>query len=286
MRKTEERKKRLGAALVVLALVILGVSVVFGATTVASSPAAPTAEAKGLFIVNCPFSHRKQVDPIVNPGPPGTLSGHMHDFFGNRSVDSNSTYASANGAATTCALSGDRAGYWIPTLISPSGAMVTPRRVLIYYRNTPAQYGSTWSFPPDLRIIAGGVGVGPPYAGWSCEQNASGMQATPPSCGSGLMVLHVRFPSCWHGRSVDSPDHRSHMVYANGSSCPASHPFKVPEIFLHARFQPGASGPGYRLSDGTVSPHADFWNTWNQATLEHFVRFCLRAGVNCGQVTG
>ena len=30
--------------------------------------------AKGLFIVNCPFSHRKQVDPIVNPGPSGTPS--------------------------------------------------------------------------------------------------------------------------------------------------------------------------------------------------------------------
>jgi hypothetical protein len=76
------------------------------------------------------------------------------------------------------------------------------------------------------------------------------------------------------------------MAYATGSSCPSSHPVKVPEIFLHARFQPGASGPGYRLSDGTISPHADFWNTWVQASLVDLVNRCLRAGRDCGQVTG
>lgn len=112
------------------------------------------------------------------------------------------------------------------------------------------------------------------------------MQATPVSCGSGLMVLHVRFPNCWDGRNKDSADHRSHLRYASSSGCPSSHPVKVPEIFLHARFQPGASGPGYKLSDGTVSPHADFWNTWVQASLEQQISNCLRAGKNCGQVSG
>jgi len=284
--KKEEQKKKLRSALVLLVLATVGASVVFGATRVAATPAAPSAEAKGLFIVNCPFSHRKQVDPIVKPGPPGTLSGHMHDFMGNRSIDSNSTYASANGAATTCALSGDRAGYWTPSLVSPSGSFVAVRRALVYYRNTPAQYGTTTAFPPDFRMIAGGVGVGPPNAGWSCEQDAENMQATPVNCGSGLMVLHVRFPSCWDGRNTDSPDHRSHVKYASGSACPSSHPVKVPEIFLHVRFAPGASGPAYKLSDGTVSPHADFWNTWQQASLVQKINECLRVGKNCGQVSG
>ena len=141
MKKEERKRKRLRSALVLVVLATSGASVLFGATQVAATPAAPSAETKGVFIVNCPFSHRKQVDPIVTPGPPGTLSAHMHDFFGNRSIDSNSTFASASGAATTCGLSGDRAGYWTPTLISPNGSMMTPRRVLIYYRNVPRSTG-------------------------------------------------------------------------------------------------------------------------------------------------
>ena len=61
---------------------------------------------------------------------------------------------------------------------------------------------------------------------------------------------------------------------------------KVPEIFLHVRYPPGLSGSGYKLSDGTVSPHADFWNTWQQAKLVQLVNDCLHAGKDCGQVSG
>jgi len=44
---------------------------------------------------------------------------------------------------------------------------------------------------------------------------------------------------------------------------------------------PVSNGPQYELADHTLSPHADFWNTWNQAELERQVRDCLHAGVNC-----
>ena len=66
---------------------------------------------------------------------------------------------------------------------------------------------------------------------------------------------------------------------------PQTHPVKVPEIFLHVRY-PVPGGSGYKLSDGTVSPHADFWNTWQQASLEALVKKCLNAGVLCGTQTG
>jgi len=268
------------------ALLTIGVSVALAATS-ATYPPPSTEAAAGTFIVNCPFSHRKQVDPIVNPGPSGTPSGHMHDFLGNRSIDSNSTYASANLAATTCTLSGDRAGYWVPTLVAPNGSYVTPRRALVYYRNKPVKYGTTVAFPPDFRMIAGGVGTGPPNAGWSCEQDAKNLVAIPPSCGSALLVLHVKFPNCWNGVSTDSADHRSHVTYPTSSNaCPSTHPVKVPEIFLHVRFPPGVSGSGYKLSDGTQMPHADFWNTWQQPKLVQLVNDCLHAGINCGQVSG
>jgi uncharacterized protein DUF1996 len=289
-------KMKLRLALVPLLLVPVGVSVALAQPTSSRAPQAAkvklaaypppsTESSKGLFIVRCLFSHQRQVDPIVVPGPKGTLSGHLHDFFGNRSTDSDSTYTSMIGSQTTCGLLGDTAGYWSPSLVAPNGAIIKPRAMFAYYRNKPVKYGTTTSFPPDFRLIAGGVGTFP-NAGWSCEQDASNMVAQPLDCGSALMVLHVRFPNCWDGVRTDSADHRSHVTYAVNDKCSMSYPVKVPELFLHVRFPPGVSGPNYKLSDGTVSPHADFWNTWQQAKLEQLVQDCLRAGKLCGTVTG
>jgi hypothetical protein len=42
------------------------------------------------FVVKCDFSHREQVDPIVDFGK--ATSFHMHDFYGNTTTDENSTY--------------------------------------------------------------------------------------------------------------------------------------------------------------------------------------------------
>lgn len=279
-----KRRPRL-VALVVLAL---GITVVVVAQSVAALSAYPppsTESTKGVFVVKCTFSHRKQVDPIVRPGPAGTLSGHLHDFFGNRSTDSFSTYSSMVVAGTTCGLAGDTAGYWTPTLVAPDGTLVKPVRAFAYYRNKPVKYGTTMPFPKDFRLIAGGVGSYP-NAGWSCEQDAANMVPAPLYCGSLKMELHVRFPNCWDGVRSDSPDHRSHVTYAVDNKCPSTHPVKLPEIFLHVRYPTGASGTGYKLADGTVSPHADFWNTWQQAKHEQVVRDCLQAGRNCGELIG
>ena len=46
----------------------------------------PTEES---FVVKCEFSHRDQVDPIVDFGI--NPSHHLHDFFGNTTTDENST---------------------------------------------------------------------------------------------------------------------------------------------------------------------------------------------------
>lgn len=271
-----------------LALILLTVSVTLLSVTVLSltATAAPTETAKGVFIIRCKYSHTKQVDPIVAPGPSGTLSGHKHDFFGNNSTDSFSNYNSMIAASTTCGLSGDKAGYWAPSLVAANGSLVKPVGVLVYYRNNPVRYGTTTAFPANFRMIAGGVGTGPPIAGWSCDQQALSMIATPPSCGSLKMVAHVRFPSCWDGKNLDSPTHRTHVAYSVNGAYPSGYPVKVPEIFLHVRYPNGVSGSAYRLADGTQTPHMDFWNTWDQARLVSVVHDCLQAGRNCGELTG
>jgi len=46
----------------------------------------------------------------------------------------------------------------------------------------------------------------------------------------------IIFPTCWDGKNLDSPDHKSHMAYGQGSgangggACPSSHPVKVPQV--------------------------------------------------------
>lgn len=42
--------------------------------------------------------------------------------------------------------------------------------------------------------------------------------------------------SCWDGKNVDSPDHKSHVSYPQTGSfestgpCPASHPVRLPQL--------------------------------------------------------
>jgi hypothetical protein len=264
---------------------------------VATTPPPSTEEAFGRFRVECDFSHRAQVDPIVNPGPAGTPSAHMHDFFGNTSTGSDSTYSSMLAAGTTCPFSADTAGYWVPSLLDEHDQYIEPELMIVYYRNRPIEYGTTMVFPPDFRMIAGGEGTYP-HAYWTCDGQSDGALETrapsPPDCGDDRVKLQVFFPSCWDGTRIDSANHRDHVAYAfdedDGTStdigddvCPASHPVKIPQLHLRVIY-PARDGARYHLADHASIGHADFWNTWGQAALEQAVMGCLRAGKNCDQL--
>jgi hypothetical protein len=49
-------------------------------------------------------------------------------------------------------------------------------------------------------------------------------------CKAGIIVS-IRFPTCWDGKNLDSPDHQSHVAYPQGSACPSSHPVIIPQVF-------------------------------------------------------
>ncbi len=49
-------------------------------------------------------------------------------------------------------------------------------------------------------------------------------------CKAGIMVS-IRFPTCWDGKTLDSPDHQSHVAYPSGSACPSTHPVAIPQVF-------------------------------------------------------
>ena len=280
-------KTRLAAlAAVGSAIAAVTVTAALGGTT---APAKSTlARFAGVnFVSTCRFVHFLPDDPIVYPGQPG--KSHDHTFVGNASTDANSTLASLRAAGTTCRLEADRAAYWMPTLIV-DGQPVTPLGATIYYRrNTTAR---VHAFPPGFKLIAGDSKATAPQGRqitfWNCGVASSVPPSdAPPVCPSARgqeLRLHVNFPSCWDGTSLDSADHKSHVVYPTGGACPADHPVAVPAITLVYRY-PISGDHEFALSSGGVdSAHADFFNAWTQPVLTRLVNFCLNGLRHCGRV--
>jgi hypothetical protein len=269
------------------ALLSFVVALVTAPLTVA--PPAGAALAAGVFSVRCVLSHTATVDPIVAPGPPGTPSAHEHAFFGSRTTDSDSTAASMRASATSCALSGDTAGYWVPSLYR-DGVRIDAILIFAYYRGvkvTPVQ-----PFPDDLRVVAGGDTRTPPAPlrpqlslSWSCVDKGPYF-TQPPTCEKQKIKAHVHFPDCWNGGGTDAADHRSHLAYsAKGGTCPASHPINLPKLSMHVTYNT-RNGAGATLSSDGTQPggtqlHADFWNTWDLPALSFLVDRCLNAKIQC-----
>lgn len=115
-----------------------------------------------------------------------------------------------------------------------------------------------------------------------------GSATSAPTCKTNLTELVIRFPDCWNGVDLDSPDHKSHMAYSRRvagaalRTCPATHLRLMPMLQLILRY-PTAGGPSLQLSSGAINTaHADFMNGWDQPRLSALVRDCLVADMYCG----
>jgi hypothetical protein len=237
------------------------------------------------FIGNCAFSHRNTDDPIVFASTPG--ASHDHSFVGNRTTNAFSTTDSLLGGRTTCRRSAETAAYWMPTLYVDGNA-VTPIGATIYYRRKTVQ--RVTAPPSGFKMIAGDAKATSPQGRqitfWNCGVQAgvatsSAPMACPDTRGSGLR-LHVTFPACWNGVSLDSPNHKQHVAYQMRGRCPAGYDVAIPQISLIYRY--GITGQhSFELASGGVySAHADFFNAWNQAELERLTQVCLNGLRHCG----
>ena len=240
----------------------------------APGPAQASSEVAALpLVVACGFSHRSHDDPIVYPRQRGR--SHDHTFFGNRSTDAFSTPASLRATRrTTCALPADTSAYWAPTLFVVRRTVERVALVATYTRRTSAP---VVPFPAGLKMIAGdahaSTAQSTQVAFWSCAFAPVPRSSTMPTCAGvrrGGLRLHVSFPDCWDGRRLDSANHRSHMAYSSGTTCPDSHPVEVPALSLVISY-PVAGGSTAILSSGRFSAHADFVNAWDQATFAGLV---------------
>jgi hypothetical protein len=75
------------------------------------------------------------------------------------------------------------------------------------------------------------------------------------------LTVHINFPDCWNHKTLDSPDHKSHLAYHLASgACPAGYPVPIPRVRVNVHY-PTTGGPGVALaSGGQYSGHADFFN--------------------------
>jgi hypothetical protein len=75
------------------------------------------------------------------------------------------------------------------------------------------------------------------------------------NCKNGVR-LELAFPSCWNGKDLDSPDHKSHVAYSSlviDGTCPPGFQTRIPTLFYETIFwTPKFAGlPGqFVLSNG------------------------------------
>ena len=280
---------------------MLGLIVAIGAVALPLRPASAIPQNQAVFSVKCQISHSAPDDPIVFPGQPGR--SHLHDFFGSVSADADTTTRTLTSADSSC-LKGmseaDRAGYWTPSLLD-GGRPVRGARdehlIDAYYtvlgKNPPVR-----AIPFGLRMVAGDAKATRPQplgtTSFDCVRFPNGGEVTKrnsaiPTCPGGTYLsARIMFPSCWDGRNLDSPDHKSHMAYPIRERCPVSHPVSLPVLSIRLRWKPVRSVPSSRLSlssGGQFSMHADFWNAWSPSVMQWLVTNCLNATRNCANIS-
>jgi hypothetical protein len=270
----------IGAALTASIVLIIGLNTF--AASAATQPASPGNGAR--FVTSCSFSHQLPDDPIVKPNLAG--ASHSHDFFGNTKTNAFTTLASLNSATTTCVNRLDKSGYWVPSLTLNGSSVLPSHASIYYYRPSIKASVKIKTIPSGLKVVAGDAHATTPQSTkvttWDCGPDVKiPATSTVPTCPTPTLLLHVMFPSCWNGKDLDSPDHKSHLAYPSAGACPAAFPVAIPRIRLNVSYDI-TGGPGVALaSGGQYSGHADFFNAWNPAELQRLITKCINGGLVC-----
>lgn len=233
----------------------------------------------------------------------------------------------------------NRSSYWTPAMLDGVGNVVLPDYVQVYYKRFPIQgpgcvgpmaIGICTDLPNGLRFIFGydmkTMTGGPTGEGtrdyWSmsygCSQNDTNSAQIPDSalgrfhtiadlvkagCPAGARLeVKLDAPQCWDGKNLDTPDHRSHMVYAPdgtdkglGYVCPADHPYQIPLIsyfwyyttddnFVAGKWLLSSdkmmNDAGMPVAAGTTL-HMDYFEAWSPAAKAIWQKECINGPRSC-----
>lgn len=219
--------KRIGiaAAAMLLAVAVLSVVMSFGASRTSQAASTPTLQ------FGCEYLKREAIDPIVDPAVP-----HVHEFYGNRSVNANSTYSSLKtNPATTCRINEATSSYWHP-VFREGGKVQTPLRIRNYYRDLNDKSWNMQPIPDGAQLLATHSNGKVMY---KCGTGTP--SSTPPYGCTQSWSVAFHFPNCWD-RSGRSPEN---FLYTPRQVCPSSHSYQMPDFRMEVIYP--------RAADGTLS---------------------------------
>lgn len=245
----------------------------------------------GDFRISCGPSHMNNDDSIVYPNQEG--AAHSHTYFGNTGANYLSTPESlmTTGNSTCKGGIANRSAYWVPSLIdTTNGAPIKPSEIIVYYK------GGDVKPPNGLVMIAGDHNATPSnqqslsVIDFQCNPQIDGYQSwlnrknhiVP--C-SGDMVATVKFPTCWDGVNLDSPDHKSHLSYSNGS-CPAGYKeISNIEFAIHYPVSDTSNlrfaNDNYVGGEGGYGFHGDYMFAWDDEVLDTWHKNCHDRVLDC-----
>ncbi|PYH45764.1 uncharacterized protein BP01DRAFT_356400 [Aspergillus saccharolyticus JOP 1030-1] len=224
-------------------------------------------------------------------------------------------------SCTSCAVTQDKSAYWAPALyfVHQNGDAELVNEVggmLAYYL---LNGDNVTAFPDNFRMMAGDTYLrdfpwpvpDPPQAEWTGDdlsqealrQKAVGFNCLnyekdpEPSlarhflpnktyldehCTQGVR-FELMFPSCWNGKDVDTPDHKSHLAYPSlvmDGKCPKGFEHRLVSLFYENIWDTYAfkSKKGdFVLANGDPTGygyHGDFMYGWESNVLQQAVNTC------------